>query len=191
MFGQSDNPDSENGLDAARDLLRLGVVQSVDLAAARCVVDLGDDLITGPIPWTAARAGATKIWSPPAEGEQVLVFAPEGDLERAIAGGAIFSNAFGPPASDGRTHIEFPDGAHVAYDPASGLLEIEVVNQVRIAAPGGISIEGDVEIQGDLKVVGKIEATGDVKADTVSLQNHVHTATATAAPTSLSGKPKP
>lgn len=177
-----------DALGGVRDLVRLGVVHSVDLASARCVVDLGDGLITGPIPWTAARAGALKIWTPPTPGEQLLVFAPEGDLERAVAGPSLFCNANAAPAADARTHIQFPDGATVSYDPAAGVLDVTVISQVLITAPTGVSIKGKVVIEGDVEVEGKIHTTGDVLADKVSLQGHKHTAVTVG--TGISGPPQ-
>lgn len=185
MFPRPDSRQPDDASNATRDLLRLGVVQSVDLAAGRCVVAFDDQLVTGPLPWAAARAGGTRIWTPPTAGEQVLVFAPEGDLERAIVSGSLFCDAAPAPAADGRTHVQFSDGAVLSYDPAAGDLAVTVINAVAITAPGGASIEADttitgkVTITGDVDVTGKIDATEDVKAGAISLKTHKHLGVAT------------
>lgn len=185
--------DSQTPSNATSDLVRDGVVLSVDLPAARAVVDLGDGLITGPIPWTAVRAGALRIWSPPSAGEQVQVLAPEGDFERARICGSLFCDAKAPPAADGSTRLQWDDGTFVSY--AGGQLEVHVVSEVKVSAEKvevvapNVEFTGDIKITGDVELVGKLEATGDVKADTISLKDHVHTQVA--AGTGQSGKPKP
>lgn len=182
--------DPSNELEA-RDLLRLGVVASVDQAL--CVVDFGDGLVTAPIPWTAARAGRIRIWTPLAVGEQVLVFAPEGDLARAVAGPSLFQTSTPPPATDDSLVVDFDDGTRLAYAPTDHRLTIILAagGSAELVAPGGVSITGDVAITGDVEITGGLRASVDVVADTVSLTDHVHTAVQPAAPTSLSGKPKP
>ncbi|WP_438852491.1 phage baseplate assembly protein V [Brevundimonas nasdae] len=190
MFPPVDNSD-QDALGAVRDLLRLGLVLSVDLAAARCVVQLDEELITGPIPWGAARAGRTKIWCAPSVGEQVLVYAPEGDLERAMVGAGFFYDASTPPANDNSTTIEFEDGARIAYAPDAHKLTVILAadGAAELVAPGGVSIAGDVSITGDVDVTGQVQASVDVKAGDISLKNHPHDKVQ--AGQALSGKPQP
>lgn len=188
-------PDSRPAADpnAASDLVRDGVVTSVSFSPPGCEVDLGDGLVIGPIPWTAMRAGALRIWTPPAVGEQVQVIAPEGDFERARVSQSLFCDAFPPPASDGSTRIEWSDGCWIGYDLA-GTLDLNVPQLVRINAPkseitGDVEITGQVTITGDIELDGKLEATGDVVSDTISLQEHVHQQPAS--PAVMTGAPKP
>jgi hypothetical protein len=59
------------------DVLRLGVVAAVDPGGATCMVESGD-VVAGPLPWVAWRAGGLRVWAPPSVGEQCLVLSPEG-----------------------------------------------------------------------------------------------------------------
>lgn len=57
------------------NLLRLGTVAQLDVAEARVKVDIGG-LVTDWVPWVpwvTGRAGATRTWSAPRVGEQVLL----------------------------------------------------------------------------------------------------------------------
>lgn len=188
---RSASPSGSTLPNATSDLVRDGVVVSVDLVAARAIVDLGDGLVTGPIPWTAVRAGALRIWAPPSEGEQVQVLVPEGDFERARITGSLFCDANAAPAADGSTRVEWEDGTFLSC--GAGVIELGVVSLVKVTAPkvelsADVEITGDVKITGDVELIGKLEATEDVKADTISLIDHVHTGVA--AGTGQSGKPK-
>jgi phage baseplate assembly protein V len=154
------------GLD---EMLRFGTIASVDLAAARCIVETGDVLST-PIPWIEARAGATRTWSPPSLGEQVILLCPGGDLAGGVALRGIYSDAMPAPESSLREVISFKDGAEIAYDPEHHALEAIL--------PGGATVtivaNGGIGLIGDLDVAGTIRASGDVVADSISLKNHKH-----------------
>ena len=154
------------------ELIRFGSVASVDLAAARCTVRVGD-LESGPIRWIENRAGATRTWSPPSVGEQVVLLCPDGELEAGIALRGAVCEAFGPPGSSLRELIRFKDGAEIAYDPETHFLEavLPAGATTAIVSPGGISIdagEGGVHIRGDVAVDGDVVATG------ISLVQHRH-----------------
>lgn len=152
------------------DLLRLGRVASVDLDNALCTVETGD-LITGPLPWLAGRAGAVLIWSPPTIGEQCLLLSPEGDTENGIVLLGLYSTAFPTPSRSPDLHsLDFKDGARIAYDMATKVLTAFLPDgaSAAITAPGGVSIVGDVT------VTGTINATVDVVGAGVSLKAHKH-----------------
>ena len=168
-------------------LVRVGVVVSVDLAAARCVVRYGDPddaepAETPPIRWLAPRAGLTRIWSPPSEGEQVVLLSPDGQVGNAIALMGLVQDAFPPLGGDATEMVEFADGARVTYDAEAGALKaiLPAGATAEIEAPGGITLRGDVTIEGNVSVAGTIDASEtitsetDVKADGISLKNHVH-----------------
>lgn len=173
----------------AGDIARLGVIASVDRAAARCTVKIGD-AVSGPIPWLARACGPLKIWAAPVVGEQVLIICPDAQLAGAVAVPGIFSTANPAPASDEAFSLHFGDGAVMRYDPESSALTIALPAEgsIEIIARGGISIESDVEITGDVAVTGKIEATGDVIGQGKSLATHRHTGVQTGA--GLTGSPQ-
>ncbi|HEX8402240.1 MAG TPA: phage baseplate assembly protein V [Allosphingosinicella sp.] len=186
MRSSDDNP-----VDPA-DLIRFGTVAEVDLGAGTVVVDSGD-VRSGSIRWAGGRAGATRSWSPPSVGEQVLLLCPGGELAAAVAIGGIPQNAFPPAGNSTRELIEFADGAVLAYDPEAHVLDVALPAgaRVNIVAAGGVTIDaadGGLSITGDVTVDGKLTASGDVKAGDISLQDHVHTKVA--AGTAKSGKPE-
>ena len=109
---------------ALANLLRLGTVAALDVAEARVKVDIGG-LITDWLPWVTGRAGATRTWSAPRAGEQVLLLAPHGDLARAVVLPAIYQDAHpAPAASADIEQVTFPDGSMAAYDSAAHTLTI-------------------------------------------------------------------
>jgi phage baseplate assembly protein gpV len=149
-------------------LLRVGRIVGVDLPAATCIVEIGDtdseSVETTDIQWGTLRAGKTRIWSPPSEGEQVLLFCPNGDIAQAVPLGALFCAGFPAPGDSERGLIEFGDGAVIAYDPDAHHLDFTL--------PGGATTR--IESDGGVTIVGDVTVEGDVIADGVSLKQHVH-----------------
>ncbi|WP_313335777.1 phage baseplate assembly protein V [Sphingobium yanoikuyae] len=164
------------------ELIRLGSIASVDLAAARCTVRYGDPddedggAETPPIRWLAPRAGMTRSWSPPSEGEQALLLVPDGQIAAAIALVGIWSDAFPPPGSTLAELVEYADGARVGYDPEAHALTaiLPAGATALVEAPGGLTIRGPVRIEGDVDLQGGITATDDVTAAGISLKSHKH-----------------
>ena len=165
-------------------LIRLGTVHSVDLAAARCVVlladadedDGGEEVTTPPIRWLCGRAGATRVWSPPTVGEQVVLFTPDGQIGAAFALCGLVQDVFPPAGSDAVELIEFADGARILYDAQGHALTAQLPDgaTANVIASGGITLTGDVTINGDVMVTGKVTATDDVVAGGISLKTHRH-----------------
>ncbi|WP_040147564.1 phage baseplate assembly protein V, partial [Xanthomonas citri] len=62
-----------NASSALSNAIRLGTVAEVNLANARCRLQVGE-MLTDYLPWVVTLAGTTIIWSAPAIGEQVVVF---------------------------------------------------------------------------------------------------------------------
>lgn len=144
------------------DLLRLGTVETIDLAAATATVKTGD--VTSPaLPWLEC-AGAWRTWSPPSVGEQVLLLAPEGDIAAAVILRGLYSTAFPKLGID----------AHPRFDGPSGLSITFTEDGITIAAPGSIAITGPVSITGDVSVTGQITASVDVIGGGKSLKGHKH-----------------
>lgn len=174
-------------------LIRIGTVLSVDLAEARCIVRFGDPddpepAQTGPIRWLSPRAGLTRVWSPPSEGEQVLLVCPDGQIGAAVAITGIVQDAFPPLGSTTAEMIEFADGAKITYDPEAHelLAVLPAGGTVDVTADGGITLRGDVTIEGNLTTNGDAAITGDVTVDKtltadedvvgggISLKTHKH-----------------
>lgn len=155
-------------------LIRLGVVASVDLDAARCTVRCGDpdqgEMETPPIRWIMPRCGNTRIWSPPTVGEQVVLLCPDGEIGAGVVLTGITRDSFPPSGSTLEERIHFADGAQLRYDPEAHHLEALLPDgaTATITAPGGLTINGDVTLNGTLT------ASEDVIADGISLKTHRH-----------------
>lgn len=153
------------------ELIRLGTVSAVDLAAGTCTVDVGD-IVTPAIPWIEPRMGATRTWSPPTVGEQVLLICPESELGLAVALRGIPSDTFPVAGNSLEELIEFSDGARIAYDPESHTLT------AALPAGGTVAITAEtVTIDGDVTVTGTLTADVDVIGAGKSLKSHRHSAT--------------
>ncbi len=157
-------------------LIRFGTIASVDLGAARCVVTLDDAAATGPIRWFEARAGATRTWSPPSIGEQVMVLCAGGEIGAAVALRGIASDANPPAGNSLVENITFSDGAVLSYDPAAHALAFALPagGTMAITAPGGVTITGDLTINGDATATGTVTGQADVVAAGISGKGHHH-----------------
>lgn len=170
------------------NLIRLGTIAAVDHASARCTVSTGG-LTTAALPWLAARAGDAATWWAPSVGEQVLLLSPSGDPAAAVVLPALYSTAHPRPAgSDTARVAAYPDGARIAYDPATHQLDALLPDggKANLTASGGVHVTGDTTITGQLHVTGtsqfdadmacstKITASNDVVGGGISLKNHKH-----------------
>ena len=108
------------------NVVRIGVIKQVDTANSRAKVAVAG-CTTDWLPWGTTRAGKRRDWSPPVIGEQVLLFAPYGDLGQAVIGPSIFQDDYAAPAAspDQETTV-YPDGTTVDYNSASNTLTITV-----------------------------------------------------------------
>lgn len=186
------------------NLVRVGVVASVDLPNARCRVTIGD-LLTAPLPFLTAKAGPDKTWHPPEVGEQVLVLAPSGELTAGFVLGGVYTTTNPPPsASPDVSKMVFSDGSTATYDralhsltidlPTSGSsLVVNVTGNATISATGNALVEADGNATVSAGSVARIEAgsqiqmvapavsitstvtvSGDVTAGGISLKTHRH-----------------
>lgn len=101
------------------NVVRIGTIKQLDLANARAKVSVAG-CTTDWLPWGTNRAGKRRDWSPPVIGEQVILFAPYGDLGQAVIGQSIFQDDHTAPAAsaDQETTV-FPDGTTFEYDSAT------------------------------------------------------------------------
>jgi phage baseplate assembly protein gpV len=102
-------------------LVQIGTVTAVEGDLARVSVA---GLRSHPIPVTQIRMGTLRMRAMPSVGEQVVVIAPDGDMERAFVHGSL-------PASNGLANT----GAGLELDLGGGTLNI---------TNGRIVIDGDV-----------------------------------------------
>lgn len=108
------------------NMIRIGTVSEVDTGKARVRITIGG-LHTNWLPWLTARAGATRTWSPPTVGEQVLVIAMGGDFDTAIVLTGVYSDAHPAPiTSPDKDARDYPDGTTITYDHAAHALTVDV-----------------------------------------------------------------
>ena len=186
------------------NLVRVGVVESVDLPNARCRVTIGE-LLTAPLPFLTAKAGPDKTWHPPEVGEQVIVLSPSGELTAGFVLGGVYTTSNPPPSSSPDvSKMVFSDGSSATYDralhsltldlPTSGSsLVVNVNGNATISATGNALVEADGNATVSAGSVARIEAgtqiqmvapavsitstvtvSGDVVASGKSLVTHRH-----------------
>lgn len=187
--------------------LLVGVVAELDEAAARVRVD-ADGLRTDWIPWGERRAGpGVRTWSAPEVGEQVILACPFGDPAQAVVLASIFQNDHAAPASVKTIHrTTYADGTVVEYDRTAHKFTMNVgsgsvvvncatatvtasdsvtLDTPTVHATGDLTVDGDVSVQGKADVQGNVTSQGEVKAGTIGLKAHHHTAQGATAPTTV------
>lgn len=122
-----------------RNLIRIGNINVVDLEHGLCRVETGGNL-TDWLHWLTCRAGRSRSWWAPSEGEQVLILALGGELDTAFVLPGIFSDNFpAPSASADAMHVVFPDGAVLEYEPATGALTVTGIKTATVEASESIT----------------------------------------------------
>lgn len=129
------------------NIAQVGRVIEIDSAKMRARVQIGD-LNTAMIPVSQAMSGAIRIHWMPSVGEQVMVYAPSGEMAAAVIQGAVPQT--GSAVADDEQH------------PTIDLGNAELV------------ITGNIKITGDIEIIGTVTVTEDVVADGVSLVTHTH-----------------
>lgn len=115
---------------AIRNLIRLGVVTDVDLKRGLCRVQSGG-MKTTWLNWLTCRAGRSRVWWAPSEGEQVLLLAIGGELDTAFVLPGIFSDGHPAPSeSPDALHVSFPDGAVIEIDIINMVLKVDGVDRL-------------------------------------------------------------
>lgn len=123
--------DELNTTDVTRRLanaVRIGTIAALDEARALVRVQSGE-FLTDWLPWLAMRAGATRTWSAPRPGEQVVLLCPSGDMAQGVVLPAIFQEAHPAPANSMDVeHTIYPDGSTVDYNSKTNTLTVTVAS---------------------------------------------------------------
>lgn len=110
------------------NIARMGTVEEVTHSPPRVRVRMGG-LLSAPIPWLVGAASATKVWSAPAQGEQVMVLAPSGELAQGVVLRGVYSDANPPPSDNPDAEVVvFPDGSRVEW--VAGTITVSAVTRV-------------------------------------------------------------
>ncbi|MBU4680442.1 phage baseplate assembly protein V [Cedecea davisae] len=122
-----------------RNLIRTGVVVEVDTETGRCRVQTGGN-VTDWLQWLASRAGRSRTWWAPSNGEQVMILAVGGELDTAFVLPGIYSDDNpAPSASADALHVTFPDGAVIEYEPETSALTVRGIKTADITASESIT----------------------------------------------------
>ena len=155
-----------------KNIVRPAVVSEVDAAEARARVEFGkadgEPVLSGWLPWLAPAAGGRRVWRAPSVGEQVLVFAPGGELfPAAILPGIFYDDFPAPEARVDREVTVWPDGSTAAYDADGPAFEIAFAEGTAVAidAPEGVTIAGDLAITGEVEITGGLTASEDIATE--------------------------
>ncbi|MDR3429684.1 phage baseplate assembly protein V [Silvimonas sp.] len=144
-------------------LIRTGTIAAVDRAARPpvCRVKTGG-LVTGWLPWFALRAGATRNWSPPTQGEQCAVLSASGETGAGLVLLGLYSDDCPAPSqSADETLTLYPDGATMVYNHATGALAVSGIKTALVQASGHVLVDcPDAETTGNLTVGGDLRVKG-------------------------------
>lgn len=146
------------------NMIRFGIITDSDPATARVKVSVGG-LSSDWMPWQARRAGSTKTWSEPSNGEQVLVLSPFGDLAQAVALPAFYQDSEPAPASSQAIDkVAFADGSSVTYDADNNTLTVDVGTGNVIVNSGAATVNTEtakINAQQTVKVTAGLSITFD------------------------------
>ena len=160
------------------NLIRIGTIAELDQANALVKVKIGS-LSTDWLPWITARAGATRTWSAPRQGEQVVILSPGGDTAQGVVLPSIFQdNHPAPAASQDQETTVYPDGTTVDYNSATNTLTVTVAGsgnvvvnckQATINAATSVRLDAPlVECTHDLTVGGNVAIAGSTTLKAVT-----------------------
>jgi phage baseplate assembly protein gpV len=136
------------------NMFRHGPVHSVDTQSQTVRLRLaeGDDgpVLSPPIPY-GQQAGALKVHTPPSVGQNMTAFAPQGDMQQAVAMPFTWNNANASPSQSPSENVITYGGATIKLD-GSGLSISKGGVTVTISG-SGVTITGG-QVQHDGKNIG-------------------------------------
>lgn len=122
-------------------VIQFGTVIDVDYPHKRVEVSIGER-DSAWLRLSARRAAQDIEWWPPEVGEQVLIFAPNGEIASAVIGNSLYQDDFEVPEDTGTVRrVVLGDGASVRYDKESSQLNVELPGNATIVVAGNAAIE--------------------------------------------------
>jgi len=127
----------------AQNLLRIGIVSSVDYTAGMVRVTFPDrdDSVSDLLP-VLTPGGWGKGNAIPSVGESVLCCFLGNGIGTGFCLGSYYTDSDLPPAGEQQRGVWFEDGSYVYYDRQTGKLVVK--------AASGVKIEGDLEVTGSI-----------------------------------------
>lgn len=165
------------------NLIRIGKIVEVDYAKARAKVKLGP-LTTNFLPWLIGCAGSDQSWQPLDVGEQVLVLAPNGELNCGVIIPSLYQVASPAPTNSKNKHVVlFSDGSKVEFDKETSSLSLNIKGNINITVAGNANITAkQTTITGNATITGNVVLAGGGPAvaragDKVSVDPATHQGT--------------
>lgn len=123
------------------NVVRTGTVTEIDEEKWRVRVQSGG-INPNWMRWTAQRAGAFKVWVPPAIGEQVWFLCLGGNTDIAFIGGSLYSDD-NPAPGESRNEmvVTAPDGAKFRYDAEAGALQVTGIKSATIEVSVKVTLD--------------------------------------------------
>ncbi|MNQ73424.1 Phage-related baseplate assembly protein [compost metagenome] len=173
---------SANLIDLLRkidDLIRIGTVTEV--RSGECRVETKGNH-TNWRPYLVLRAGRTRRRMRPSVGEQVILLSLGGDLRNAFVLAGIYQDAHPEPLADDHNgdldRTEYPDGAIIEYNPATGALTATGIKTASLTASVTVKlITPLVECSELLRAKRVISETA--KVGNVEVTTHKHSGVST------------
>lgn len=158
------------------NLVAFGVVKSASATGAIVTIS---EIDTPELPWSTIANKNLSIWSPPPVGAQVVVFAPNGDLNSAAIVGQLPSEENPlPKGTDTEIIVAFGDGTLVKYDLHSKKFTGDFAGGATLKFPQGLEIIGDLSVSGKVTAetvkADTITGSSDVSGGGISLKSHIH-----------------
>ncbi len=171
------------------NMLRRVSVSKTEAGTATVRVQDGSGFESGSVEVAQGRAGKNATWSPVDEGEQGLLFCPDGDTSQGVfMGGLPSDNSPAISTSQDEQRTNFGDGGYISYNRSSGAMNINLVTSLT-ANIAGVSISiagGKITING----ADVILPSNDVVAIMISLVKHIHPHSDSAGHTGFTSKPQ-
>lgn len=164
---------SDDNSQLLNQLIRVGKVSSIDAAkcTARVTFEDNDDLVSDDLPIITRNTLFNKDYWMPDINEQVLcLFLPIG-VSQGFVLGSFYSAADLPIENSGDvTSIQFKDGSKISFDRSTGILSVEIKNQINIKSPkinfttSEFTVDSPKSIFTGLVTAKNVQTTGNVVA---------------------------
>lgn len=118
-------------------VLRMVTVSAISEDGQRASVII-DGSESAPIPWVVLNAGRDRAWWAPSEGQQVMIFSPDGLPESAVILGGVWCDRYPAPRSDPNVQATvWRDTSVQEYNSTTGryILDILPTGQLVLTAP--------------------------------------------------------
>jgi phage baseplate assembly protein V len=100
-------------------LIRIGTVVQIVAGTDTAIVEIGG-VQSDPMQWAVLRAGDDADWWAPSPGEQVVIFAPFGDMAQAIIMFSLYQDLYAAPSTNPNVRCRtYSDGAVEQYDKSA------------------------------------------------------------------------